>query len=298
MNFPSKLLLFGEYTVLQGSSALAVPFPAFGASWERSAELSPEERQVASLQSFCEYLELQCDSLIDSRRFHKEIEEGLFLRSDVPLGYGLGSSGTLVAAVAHRFGKAGAFPSDDNGLLLKHLAGMEGHFHGSSSGIDPLVAYLGQPLTMKNGLPPQSVTVPAYEYGSGAIFLVDTQSPRNTAALVTQYHQRRAAEDSFEKITSGPLAELHNAAIQYMLLREVEQLLNSVAEISVLQMQHMEDWIPFPQRSSWAAGLESGIFSLKLCGAGGGGFLLGFTENWALTQELLPTEKLMEVCRL
>jgi mevalonate kinase len=30
----------------------------------------------------------------------------------------------------------------------------------------------------------------------------------------------------------------------------------------------------------WETGLETGDFCLKICGAGGGGFLLGFAKDW------------------
>ena len=38
-------------------------------------------------------------------------------------------------------------------------------------------------------------------------------------------------------------------------------------------------------------GIENGDYFLKLCGAGGGGFMLGFTENWNATSELLQEYK-------
>jgi mevalonate kinase len=33
--------------------------------------------------------------------------------------------------------------------------------------------------------------------------------------------------------------------------------------------------------------LDNGDYFLKLCGAGGGGFMLGFTDNWINTRRAL-----------
>jgi mevalonate kinase len=32
-------------------------------------------------------------------------------------------------------------------------------------------------------------------------------------------------------------------------------------------------------------GIKNGDYFLKICGAGGGGFMLGFTDNWQKTNE-------------
>jgi mevalonate kinase len=38
--------------------------------------------------------------------------------------------------------------------------------------------------------------------------------------------------------------------------------------------------IPKGYEKFWKDGLDTGIYNLKLCGSGGGGFLLGITENY------------------
>jgi mevalonate kinase len=49
----------------------------------------------------------------------------------------------------------------------------------------------------------------------------------------------------------------------------------------------MNDFIPKPFDRLFRKGIENGDYFLKLCGAGGGGFMLGFTENWDTTSTLL-----------
>ena len=49
--------------------------------------------------------------------------------------------------------------------------------------------------------------------------------------------------------------------------------------ISTFQYQNMQEMIPKLFQQLWRDGLESDDFSLKLCGAGGGGFILGLTKD-------------------
>ena len=44
--YPAKLLLFGEYTIIKGSEALAMPFPALGGHWA----FSKKEQDAQVLQ--------------------------------------------------------------------------------------------------------------------------------------------------------------------------------------------------------------------------------------------------------
>jgi mevalonate kinase len=50
--YPSKLLLFGEHTVLRGSQALAMPLLKYGGRWQFSTDKSKQY----DLPKFWEYL--------------------------------------------------------------------------------------------------------------------------------------------------------------------------------------------------------------------------------------------------
>jgi mevalonate kinase len=43
--------------------------------------------------------------------------------------------------------------------------------------------------------------------------------------------------------------------------------------------------IPSAFEKEWMYGITSGKFMLKLCGSGGGGFILGFTHNYKEVSE-------------
>ena len=44
-------------------------------------------------------------------------------------------------------------------------------------------------------------------------------------------------------------------------------------------------------------GISTGDYFLKVCGAGGGGFMLGFTDQWERTQEKLAGQNIEAIYR-
>ena len=131
----SKVILFGEYSMIFDATALMIPLKRFSAQWQfpQSRNLSASLQSNHSLKRFRDYLAENetLSSLLDFVSLTKDLNEGLFLASNVPSGYGLGSSGTLVAAAYDRY----AIQKTDDYLQLKTFFGlMESHFHGSSSG--------------------------------------------------------------------------------------------------------------------------------------------------------------------
>src|SRR5687768_11099980 len=136
--FPAKLLLFGEYTVLNGSQALSIPMPKWSGKWSKNEE----SRQMSLIPDYYQWLSKV--ELADDQTFEqlvKEFEEGWFFESTVPIGYGLGSSGAYVAGVYDRYFHK---PDHDFEKTSDKLAQMEAYFHGSSSGMDPLVSWSGK----------------------------------------------------------------------------------------------------------------------------------------------------------
>ena len=50
--------------------------------------------------------------------------------------------------------------------------------------------------------------------------------------------------------------------------------------------------IPKEFHSLWKKGIETNAYYLKLCGSGGGGYMLGFTEDYEKAQTALKGHKL------
>ena len=55
--------------------------------------------------------------------------------------------------------------------------------------------------------------------------------------------------------------------------------------------------IPVNMLDVWKKGMQTGDYYLKLCGSGGGGYMLGFTEDFEKTREALKDFKLQVIYR-
>ena len=282
MIFSSKLLLFGEHTILQGSSALALPLPLFQGEWDWAAvEDAPNLQR--SLPQWGQYLAGQqatgvLEAKLDLARFASELQAGLYFRSNIPDGYGTGSSGAVCAALYARYAldpidreDATRYPE-----LKRMLGQMESFFHGASSGTDPLIIYLNRPVLLNATGTIASIPLPAWPNAEDGFqfFLLDTGLSRSTGEWVNLFLDRCKASDYQLKIQSqlNPVTE---AAIQVFQQAQWPELYSHWQQISALQQELMETMIPPSFRDLWQQGLDEGHFALKLCGAGGGGFLLG-----------------------
>ena len=129
-------------------------------------------------------------------------------------------------------------------------------------------------------------TIPSLSSENFHSFLVDTKIKRNTASLVN-YFRRRSSEEDFYKNCTRVLLKLSREIIQLYIDEKHLELLVLLHEVSELQLNYMKKMIPMTFHQIWEEGLTSNLYSLKLCGAGGGGFILGFTANWEKTKAQL-----------
>ncbi len=278
--YPSKLLLFGEHTVVKGSQALALPYPSFHGQWEYGGEAY----DLADLAVYLSDLQNKGELLanIDTDTFQKAVAKGLNFKSNIPTGYGLGSSGALCAGLYAMYGTA----SNDKDLLTikKELAQIESFFHGSSSGIDPLVSYLQQGVWIKSSSDIQLVNTSFSAFQNDYVFfLVDTHITRKTAPLVQVFHET-CQTNPFNEVVKTQLVPSTNQAITAFLEAKPTTLFHYIHEISTIQYKYLRPLIPNLYQHIWQQGIESNYYKLKLCGAGGGGFILGYTNDLEKTK--------------
>ncbi|WP_343635436.1 mevalonate kinase [Fluviicola sp.] len=302
----SKILVFGEYGVLHNGMALTIPFSKF--SGELCYPENGEESAMAVLSNkgirefFKHILENHTDDTfkLNVNKLSKELDKGLFFRSDIPQGFGLGSSGALVAAIFLRYlEKAGDFKDELKHLTMDHiqslksyLGSLEGHFHGKSSGIDPLSIIINKPLLLKANKEIERVDIPAYdEAGKNVMFLLNTGIARNSEKLIKQFNTACEKEDVQKKMETK-LIEYTNAGIMNFLNGDTESFYQNLQKLVKFQLDEMHYLIPEKYQGIVKQGLDSEDYYLKICGAGGGGYMIGFTQNWEKTQELLKDEEL------
>jgi mevalonate kinase len=56
--------------------------------------------------------------------------------------------------------------------------------------------------------------------------------------------------------------------------------------------------IPDHFQELWQKGLETNAYYLKLCGSGGGGFVLGFTKDIEMAKSMLPDHTLQVIYKI
>lgn len=272
----SKLLLFGEYTIIQKSDALALPLANFGGKLTLAAPCDTGSN--ASIRSLYNYI-AGLDALknrFELDRWLHDIECGLWFESNIPQGYGLGSSGVVCAAIYNSYC---CVPAGTLGELKSLLATMECCWHGKSSGLDPLVGCLQKPLWIQHGDTIDIVDLPLWERGAGVVFLLDTLMPRQTTPLVAHFIENCKDAD-FVRRGLQPLTAANGRVIANFLRGDSAGVWQDVAEIAQLQWDFFRAMIPADFAEVWKLGLVSDDFKIKLCGAGGGGFLLGFARDW------------------
>ena len=267
-SYPAKLLLFGEHVLLLGAPALAVPVPAYSGSWQFSAGGRPlptgllESRELAAAG-------------LDLNRLQDDLQLGLFFDSNIPEGYGLGSSGALCAALYDQY----ALEKTEDLVELKQIfADMESFFHGKSSGIDPLTSYLNQAILIDHGTEARLFGANKWTYEPPIVFLVDSKLPRKTGVLV-KWFLENAKQSQFSKRLREAMFPALEDVLESWGDADVRKFWNSVNTLSAFQFTDMPLMVPESLKTLWKNSLKTPDIALKLCGAGGGGFVLGFAKS-------------------
>jgi len=296
--FNAKILLFGEYTVIFDSKALTIPYTYFSGnlSFIGDNKYTNYDKAIQSnrnlhllLDHFLKHEPLGERCSLDLKAFHHDLEKGLYFESSIPQGYGVGSSGALIASIYDRYCKTPVIARDNHSIqqLKEIFSLMESYYHGTSSGMDPLNCYIGQPLLFEERDKVNTVKVPNPKNNSnGAVFLINSGSPGATEPLVKLFLSKARVPDFKKKITDT-LIPLTNHSIDKILQGDLLGFFDKLHELSGFQYKYFREMIPPDFLGLWNQGLETGEFYLKLCGSGGGGFLLGFTRDYSVADSLI-----------
>lgn len=295
-SYPCKLLLLGEYTIIRGSAALAIPYSRYQTAWSDQVTAATLDASTLSKMGSQEALQHILPHIRDLKevvlaipRLEADLANGLWLLSNAPIGYGLGSSGTVCAALYDRYAVA---PTTDWQELQLHLAQLEHSFHGKSSGIDPLISYLNCPVRVE----PSGTLVPIDSLPplDGVLFLVDTQTPRVSTPLI-DFYIGQSETMAFQKGFIQPAMAAVERAMPAWLKGQFAALYAAIRQLSALQLRYLPPMVLPEWRDRWQRGLESGDYCLKLCGAGGGGFWLGLAPTWEQVLEHFEASEVQRV---
>jgi len=297
-----KIILFGEYGIIFDSMALTIPFSHFHGELSfnnrynkfKYTDYDFAQNSNKQLESYSAYLKkiiangnLSVDFNFDA--FISDLDNGLYFESSIPQGFGLGSSGALVAALYSHYAlnriNGGRSVSREDILQLKDIfSQMESFFHGKSSGIDPLNSYIQFPLLINSKTNIETVGIPRNKFnGDSAIFLINTGKPGKTEPLVNLFLEN-CNDPNYFHVISNEFIPLNNLCIKNLIQGDIDAFFENLSNLSELQYSHFTDMIPENFLEVWQDGLNSKDYNLKLCGSGGGGYLLGFTSNYPKAQ--------------
>ena len=297
--FFSKILLFGEYGIIKNSKALVIPYKKYYGSLKFSSKLDNVQKDSnINLKQLSKYIKNNefVSNKINTLKLDSDIENGLYFESTIPESYGLGSSGAVVAAIYESYKQEVGVDLEINDLKLI-LSNIESFFHGQSSGIDPLSCYVQKPLLVESKNSINTIDIPPQNINSKrTLFLLDTECKGNTQGLVEIFLNKLRRKD-FEVFFENEFAVATNNSITNFLERKYEDFENNFIELSKKTFNNFQEMIPINYKNLWMDGIEKKDYYLKLCGSGGGGFLIGLTTNLDKVQKLFPTKKIEALYR-
>jgi len=301
--FYSKILLFGEYGIIRDSKGLSIPYNFYNGALKVDANPSEEAvKSNESLKRFLVYLEnlqLEQPELVTFNLavLKEDLERGMYFDSSIPQGYGVGSSGALVAAIYDKYANNKITVLEnltrEKLLQLKNIfSQMESFFHGKSSGLDPLNSYLSIPILINSkdnieatGIPTQSAN------GKGAVFLLDSGIVGETAPMVNIFMEN-LKEEGFRKMLKSQFIKYTDACVENFLGGDIKSLFANTKKLSKVVLNNFKPMIPEQFHKVWQKGIDTNDYYLKLCGSGGGGYILGFTQDLERAKASLKGYKL------
>lgn len=298
--FYAKILLFGEYGIIKDAMGLSIPYNFYKGAFKQTDALTGKAKKSNGyLVAYLNHLrdleqkgELIANLNLDA--FEADIKNGLYFDSSIPQGFGVGSSGALVAAIYDRYAldkiqAEGNIQREELVLLKQIFSQMESYFHGKSSGIDPTICYLNLPLLIKSKDDLGTVEIPAFQEGKGAIFLLNSGQPGETQPMVNIFMEK-LKEEGFRKMLKEQFTKYNDACIKSFLKGDIKPLFRNLKQLSHLLLENFSPMIPANFHDMWKKGIDSNAYYLKLCGSGGGGFILGFTRDFDKAKRLLADQ--------
>ncbi len=277
---PGKIILFGEHFVVKGRPALVTAVDRYATTC--MGEMG--EGYIVEAVDLGLTADLRGDVPVELKpykRIYELVTEKTgkiapfkaTIRSDIPIGAGMGSSAaTAVAFTAALLDHAGLEVSRDLVNMIAYEA--EKITHGKPSGIDNTAAtYGGLIYYKKPHAKPLDVRLPE----KLVLVAVDTGIPRNTKALVEKVLARYDKyTDIMERIYDAA-EKIVEEALKAMGTGDLERLgelfeLNHGLLVSIGVSNRIIEEIRYRM-------LEYGALGAKITGAGGGGLVIGILDE-------------------
>ncbi len=298
--FYSKILLFGEYGIIKNSKGLSIPYNFYSGGLKiGDITKNSVKKSNEILTGFADYLVKIEKSMVefDQKKIQNDLANGMYFDSTIPQGYGVGSSGALVAAFYDRYAKTKItvlenLTKDKLIILKKIFSQMEAYFHGESSGLDPLNSYLSLPILIQSKNKIKTIGIPSQtKSGKGAVFLIDSGESSQTAPMIEIFFNSMKNK-KFNRIMREEFIKISDSCVENFLEANFKALFIDIKKLSSVVFKNFKPMIPSDFHEIWKKGIETNDYFLKLCGSGGGGYILGFTWDIEKTKSVLKGFKL------
>lgn len=253
-----KLVLCGEHAVVYGHPALV-----FAVDRRTTVELArePGPTRVVSHADDARVREALC-AAVEPEGWRVTV------RSDVPVGRGMGSSAALAVALVRARADVDGEALDADEAFRRALP-VERVFHGNPSGMDVAASVRGGLIRYRRGDPPDVEPLPAPTGWS--VVALDSGEAGDTARLVAAVAARRpavdAALDRIGALVGACAGCLRDARALGELLDENHALLRAIG-VSTPRLDALVE-----------LARSAGAHGAKLAGAGGGGVVLALVDD-------------------
>ena len=268
---PSKAIVTGEHFVVHGSWALAAAVNRFvrvEMSDSQGYEVESDGFQggKSALKPVSEVVE----SI--SREYSADPRVRISIRSEVPEGSGLGSSASVLVAVASAFAKLRSIPLGKNEIVRHSMIG-EKTIHGRPSGIDPAICTYGGVILFRPGSTPKAVR-PA----RGLSLIVSySGDSRKTSRQISRVGLTRDTLPAYFDNLASAVSDLTLRAADDMRKGEFRDLgrVMTLNQALLSSLGVSTDKLDFMVNEL----LSIGALGAKLTGAGGGGSVVAVARR-------------------
>jgi mevalonate kinase len=256
-----KLILCGEHAVVYG-------YPALAMAVDRGTTVS---------LVLCDGETFATDATIDDPRLVPALRavlpaEGLSvtIRTDLPIGRGMGSSAALAVALVRADAERTGDPLDADRLWDRAMA-VERVFHGNPSGLDHAVSAHGGLVRYRRPEGGARPTLEAMPTPSWPIVVLDSGVAGDTKELVAGVASRRPMVDgalsAIGSLVDNAAKSLDDPSMLGLVLTANHELLRAIG-VSTPDLDALVQ-----------LALDEGAFGAKLAGAGGGGVVIALHER-------------------
>ncbi len=258
---PGKLIVVGEHAVVYGHPALAIAV-------DRGTTVHLERRHgPTALES----------AAPDDPRLMQGLSAilpstgiGVHLRSDLPIGRGMGSSAALAVALSRAYCALEQCPATPERIDAMAMT-VERVFHGNPSGIDHTVSATGGAVTFRRT--DEGPCFASVQFPDLPLVVIDSGEMGDTAIMVEGVRSRKPGIDK-------TLAQIGTLSERFMEAMPDEDT-GKLGEMLTENHRLLQDiGVSTPTLDAIVTqALEAGAAGAKLAGAGGGGVVIAITTD-------------------